>query len=98
MIGGAEMISDNEIKQRVLACAKTEGQGKAAYGCWMMIKSEGWDRAREFFAKPTWYRHLKILRAAGLRDADISAGQVVPLRRRILEAQMCTSWDQLRAA
>jgi len=98
MIGGAEMVSDNEIQQRVFACAKTEGQGRAAYGCWMMIKSEGWERAREFFAKPTWYRHLKILRAAGLRDADISAGQVVPLRRRILEAQMVTSWDQLRAA
>ncbi|MDB6060354.1 MAG: putative Phage replication protein [Verrucomicrobiaceae bacterium] len=98
MIGGAEMVTDDDIQKRVMACAKTEGQGRAAFGCWVMIKAEGWERARGFFAKTSWYRHLEILRAAGLRDADISAGQVVPLRRRILEAQMVTTWDQLRAA
>lgn len=98
MIGGAEMPNDNDLKKRVISAAKTEGQGRAAYGCWLMIQSEGWERAREMFSKPTWYRHLKILRSAGLRDADISAGRVVPLRRRILEAQMVTSWDQIRAA
>lgn len=98
MIGGAEMVNDSDLQDRVVAAAPTVGQGRAAYGCWLMIKSEGWDRARLCYAPRTWYRHLGILRAAGLRDADISVGQVVPLRRRILEAQMVTSWDQVRAA
>lgn len=98
MIGGAEMDADCDLQQRVIAAAKTEGQGKAAYGCWVMIQREGWERARDFYPKRTWYRHLKILRAAGLRDADISAGQVVVLRRRIIEAQLVTSWSDVRAA
>lgn len=98
MIGGAEMVTDADVQKRVMAVAPTVGRGRAAYGCWLMIKAEGWDKARLCFSRTSWYRHLEILRAAGLRDADISAGQVVPLRRRILEAQMVTSWDQIRAA
>ncbi len=97
MIGGADMASDDDLQQRVIAAAKTEGQGKAAYGCWVMIQREGWERAREFYSKPTWYRHLNTLRAAGLRDADISVGQVVPLRRQIMQARLVTSWSQLAA-
>lgn len=98
MIGDATMTNDNDLKARVMAVAKTEGQGKAAYGCWLMIHSQGWERARDSFSKPSWYRHLKYLRAAGLGDADISAGQVVQLRRRVFDAQLVTSWQQLKAA
>ena len=53
MIGGAEMKDDGDLRKAVMAAAKTEGQGKAAYGCWMMIQSEGWERARDFYAKPS---------------------------------------------
>ena len=98
MIGSAEMKNDADLKTRVMASAPTEGKGKAAYGCWLLIQSEGWERARESFPKPTWYRHIKILRAAGLGDADISAGNVVPFRRKVLEAQAVTSWHQLKSA
>lgn len=97
MIGGAEMANETELKDRILAAAPTEGQGKAAYGCWAMIQSQGWEKARECFSKPTWYRHLKILRSAGLGDADISAGKVVALRSKIIEAQMVDDWSQLAA-
>lgn len=97
MIGGADMASDCDLQARVTAAAPSEGQGKAAYGCWVMIQREGWERAREFYSKTTWYRHMGILRAAGLRDADISVGQVVPLRRRIIEARAVSSWAELRS-
>lgn len=97
MIGGVEVETDSDLQQRVIEAAKTEGQGRAAYGCWMMIQNEGWERARDFFTKTTWYRNLKILRAAGLGDADISAGQIVPLRRRVMEARLITNWSQLAA-
>ena len=95
MIGGAEMKSESDIKTRVMAAAKTEGQGKAALGCWALIQSQGWESARDLQSKTTWYRNLQILRAAGLGDVDISKGQVVPLRRKIIECQAVTSWDQL---
>lgn len=96
MIGDAEVTDDSDLKQRVMAAAKTEGQGRAAYGCWALIQSEGWERAREMYPLRTWYRHLKVLRAAGLADADLSAGRIVQLRRRIIEARIVTSWAEIR--
>jgi II/X family phage/plasmid replication protein len=96
MIGDAEMTSDSELKDRVFAAAPTEGQGRAAYATWALIQSQGWERAREMQTKRTWYRNLKILRTAGLGDADFSCGQVVRLRRKIISAQLVESWDQLR--
>lgn len=98
MIGSAEMTSDDEVKTRILAVAPTEGQGKSAYGCWLMIQTEGWERAKESYSKSAWYRHLKLFRDAGLGDADISRGQVVPLRRKVFEARLISSWADLRKA
>lgn len=95
MIGDANMTSDDDVKQRIISAATSEGRGRAAYGCWLVIQSEGWERARESFAIRTWYRHLNVLRAAGLGDADIAAGRVVQLRRRVMDAQLVTSWAQL---
>lgn len=97
MIGGADMAADCDLQDRVIAAAKTPGRGKAAYGCWVMIQREGWERAREFYSKSTWYDHLKVLRSAGFGDADISTGQVVPLRRQIMQARLVTHWSQIAA-
>lgn len=98
MIGDAEMTKDADLRERIVAAAKTPGRGKAAYGCWLLIQSEGWERAREAYNKATWYRHLGVIRAAGLGDADIAAGRVVELRRKVLDARMVTSWAELEAA
>jgi len=95
MIGGAEMKSESDVRARVMAAAKTEGQGKAALGCWALIQSQGWESARELQSKTTWYRNLKILRAAGLGDADLSKGQIVQIRRRVIECQAAANWAEL---
>lgn len=97
MIGGAEMSNETDLRQKIQQAAPTEGQGKAAYGCWCMIQSQGWEKAKNCHTKTTWYRNLKILRAAGLGDADISAGKVVALRRRVIEAQLVSDWSQIAA-
>lgn len=96
MIGDADMKTDGDVKARIMAAAATEGRGRAALGCWALIQSEGWEKARECFNKSTWYRHLKVLHAAGLGDADISAGKVVAFRQKILTCQLVESWDDLR--
>lgn len=98
MIGGAEVTNDAQLKERIFAAAPTEGRARAAYGCWLLIQAEGWERARESFGRSSWFNHLKILRAAGLGDADLSAGNIVKFRQRIIEAQMVTSWQQLKIA
>lgn len=98
MAGETAVENDADLRERVIAAAPTEGQGAAAYGCWLMIQKEGWERARGMYAARSWYRHLKILRAAGLRDGDISSGRVIPMRLRVMDAAVVTSWQQLHAA
>lgn len=97
MLGGIEVMDTQTLEQRIFACAKTEGQGRAALGCWVMIQQIGWERAQDMFSRPTWYRHLQVLRAAGLGDADISKGQIVQLRRRALECYVATGWQDIAA-
>lgn len=98
MIGGAEMKIDENIRARLEAVSKTKGRAHAAYGCWLLIQSEGWERAKTCFPQTTWNRHLRMLRAAGLSDADLSAGRVVQLRRKVLEARIVNTWEELRRA
>lgn len=97
MIGEADMSTDENLHDVIARHADTPGQCRAAYGCWLMIQSQGWERARQCYVPRTWYRHLKTLRAAGLGDADIAQGQIVPLRRRVMSAQMVNSWSQIAA-
>ena len=94
MLGAAEVTEVN-IEERVMAVADTEGRAKAAIGCWALIKAYGWEKARDMSGKRTWYYNLKVLRAAGLSDADLSAGNVVHIRRPLIECRMVDSWEQL---
>lgn len=134
MVGGAEVKTDNDLKQRIHAAAEIANQrehekalskwreksakallagkpepvkpgmrnpdnsARSAYGAWLLIQSEGWERAKDSFTKTVWYRHLSILRVAGLGDADISAGKVVPFRRKVMEAKAVCSWHELKIA
>jgi hypothetical protein len=95
MIGAADMHTNDDVKERILAAAKTEGRGKAAYCCFLFIQQHGWQRAKDEYPKSTWDRHLRVIRDAGLGDADISAGKIVPLRRRIIECQNVENWQHL---
>lgn len=111
MIGGLEMTDDNGVYERLLGVVyltrpplkhmhwvgqPSQGQARSAYGQWILIKTEGWEKARSRTSKTVWYRNLVHLRNAGLSDADIAAGNIVPLRRKIIEVTPVTSWEQLR--
>ena len=98
MIGEAEIMNDDDLKTRIFQVASTEGRARAAYGCWLHIQHEGWERARECYPRSSWYKMLKILRSAGLSDSDLSAGRVVELRRKVLEARTVNDWQTLLAA
>ena len=97
IIGGSEVGSTEDLKERMISVADTEGQGRAAYLLWLMIQHEGWELARQNTSKSTWYRSLKVLRNSGLSDADISAGCVVELRRKIIDFRQVNTWQELAA-
>jgi hypothetical protein len=43
--------------------------------------------------------HLKYLRTAGINDADLHSGNVIPFRSvRIILAQPVTCWEDIRRA
>lgn len=101
MVGSSEVCTESDLRQRLREVVIdgepiSDGRANAAYGCFLMIKNEGWEKARLAFSKSTWYRHLKILHLAGLGDADIAAGTVVSFRRRIIDSQVVSSWAELQ--
>ena len=88
---------DMSFVDRFVAVAPTEGQGKAAARSWALVQTMGWQAARDTMPRSTWYRHQQIWKAAGLGDADISAGRVVNLRRSLIMRPV-SSWEELRRA
>ena len=95
-LGGAEIVNDHDLKTKIYTLAPTDGQGKSAYSLWLLIKNEGWEKARHATTKTTWYRNLKTLHEAGLSDADLSMGVIVPFRKKIFTATSVNSWDELK--
>lgn len=77
----------------------TETQAKAAFSTYTNIKSFGFDEMKGSMPERTWFRHLRILRAAGFSDAQLCAGNVIPFQQvRILLAQPVASWEDIRHA
>ena len=103
MVGSESVDMNTDLLEKLLALVDagvipTKGQARAAYGLWMLIQSVGWEASKAATSKPSWYRNLGHLRAAGLGDADFSAGSVVTLRRKSLLLEPVTCWEDLRAA
>lgn len=88
---------DMGFLDQFIKVAKTPAQGRGAARSWALVQAMGWQAARDMIPKSTWYLHQKIWKAAGLGDADISAGRVVSLRRPLIMHPV-SSWDDLRRA
>lgn len=102
MLGGVAVMSES-IADRVRAVVLkgeviSEGRARGALACWELIKGHGWEQAKALHSKATWYRHIAVLHAAGLGDADISRGEVVSLRRVELHAARVATWTELHNA
>lgn len=96
---GQTIMNDEELKQRIEAVAETKGRAKAAYTCWYLIKSMGYEMARDNMTKTTWYRNLQILKAAGLKVTDLGNGKIIPFRvQKIVTGLQVNSWSDLRKA
>lgn len=103
LIGKIEVAEMNGVEHSIQSAAEviglTQGAATAAYSWWLLCKEQGHAAAKERTSKATYYRHMKLLRAAGIGYADLKSGRVIPLRRRaIVLDQPVHSWRELRAA
>jgi II/X family phage/plasmid replication protein len=98
MWGGKMEITDmGRLLEELEKIAPTKGQALAAHRTWALIKSTGICLTKESMPRATYFRHLNLLRLAGLSDADLCAGNVLPFaRREVVIANPVTSWEELR--
>jgi II/X family phage/plasmid replication protein len=103
LVGSVEITELSDMQARLIEAAKSldmsPGYGKSAFGSWQWIRASGFSDWRDGMARSTFYKHLKILQAAGLSYADFQGRKVVPIRRRrIVLDQPVKSWAELRRA
>lgn len=98
-IGKIEVTDMGTLLQELEKVAPTKGRALAAHRTWALIKSIGYDTTREAMPKSTWQLHVAYLRAAGISQADLMTGNVIPFRRDIISlGQAVSSWEELRRA
>jgi len=89
-----------ELVERIMKTNDcTEAQAQAVFATYRNIRADGFDVAKAFISRRSWYVHLKMLRAVGISDADLVSGNVVQFRPvRVVLAQPVGSWDEIRRA
>jgi len=100
VVGGVEVaeMERYELVNRIRAVNDcSEHQAESAFTTYRNIRADGFDVTKGYMSARTWYRHLKMLRNAGINDADLTSGNVVHFRPvRVVLAQPVGSWDELR--
>lgn len=96
---GLEVVEMDGLREALVKVAASEGQGLAAFRTWSLVRAVGMAEAQASMPRATWFRHRKLLFAAGLSWADLQASNVLPFRRRAISlGAPVRSWNELRAA
>lgn len=78
---------------------KTDAQAQQAYDCYLRCKQFGRHKAQAMYKKHSWYRQLKNLRLAGIKQIDLQLNNVVTLKaRRLVLDQPVSCWADLKKA
>lgn len=94
--GSVEVSDMGKLLEELEAVAPSHGQALAAHRTWALIRTVGYEQAKEGMPRATWFRHLKLLREAGISDADLCAGNILPFRQKtIVFDQPVRTWDEL---
>lgn len=101
-IGNCEVTDMGTLLQKLFLVAPTAARAEAAYSTYQKIRDFGYENMKACYAyrsQSTWYDHIRLLKAAGLSDADICASNILPFRsRQIVLERPVSSWDDLRRA
>ena len=102
---GQTIMNDEELRNRIANVELmkkgkperiSEGQAKAAYMTWWAIQSMGYEMTRSNLTDRTWYRHLKILKLAGLTVTDLGNRKIIPFRvKTVASGHMVNSWSDV---
>jgi II/X family phage/plasmid replication protein len=96
---GVEVANMDNLLLELEKVAPSKGRAKGALHTWAVIKSVGYMQTKESMPKATWDAHLRYLRAAGISNADLCAGTVLPFRRQqLVLREPVTAWTQIRMA
>lgn len=97
--GGVEVHDMGTLLLELEKVCPTKARALAAHRTWALIKTIGHDQTKFSMSRSTFARHMSDLRAAGLSNADLCAGVVIPFRRQqLILREPVLSWSQIRFA
>lgn len=94
--GDVEVKDMEKLLERLDMVAPSKGQALAAHRTWALIRAVGTEQAKCSMPLRTWQRHCKLLKAAGLSDADLCCAEILPFVRRRVFVTPVRSWEELR--
>lgn len=105
-LSSLEVTEVDDIFEQIMASVgegpdkiKTQAQAQQAYDCYLRCKQFGRHKAQAMYAKTSWYRHVKNLRLAGIKQIDLQLNNVVTLKaRRLVLDQPVSCWADLKTA
>jgi II/X family phage/plasmid replication protein len=97
--GGVEVYDMGTLLLELEKVCPTKGRALAAHRTWALIKTIGYAQTKASMSASTWYKHCEYLRAAGLSNADLCAGVVIPFRRQqLVLREPVLAWTDIRLA
>lgn len=98
-VGGLEVCDMGTLLAKLERVAPSKGRALAAHKTWALIKSIGYEVTKASMPRSTWGLHIKYLKDAGVSEADLVGGTVIPFRRDVIcLSAPVTSWEELRRA
>lgn len=97
--GGVEVHDMGTLLTELEKVCPTKGRALAAHRTWALIKTVGYSQTKASMPERTFMRHSADLRAAGISNADLCAGIVIPFRRQqLVLREPVINWSQIRMA
>lgn len=77
----------------------TENQALAAFNTYRNIRIDGYTTIKDGMSRATFYRHQKMLRAAGISDSHLHTASIIPFPQvRFDLARPVANWEEIRRA
>jgi II/X family phage/plasmid replication protein len=97
--GGVEVCDMGTLLLELEKVCPTKGRALAVHRTWALIKTVGYTQTKESISPRTFRDHCTFLRSAGISNADLCAGTVLPFRRQnLILREPVMSWSEIRRA
>lgn len=96
-VGSVEVPSTQTLLSSLEKVAPSDNQARAALNTFLLISKLGIETVKGSMSRPTFYRHTKMLKNAGLSVADLNAGQILEFRKNpITLGEPVHNWNDLK--